>query len=61
MASLAAGGTGLAVVDEHGHFQGLVPPHRLAGILLRETTRISTGSAASWPPLPTPEPPARKQ
>ena len=27
---------GLAVVDEHGHFQGLIPPHRLAGILLRE-------------------------
>jgi magnesium transporter len=27
---------GLAVVDEHGHFQRLIPPHQLAGILLRE-------------------------
>jgi magnesium transporter len=27
---------GLAVVDEHGRFQGLIPPHRLAGILLDE-------------------------
>ena len=27
---------GLAVVDEHGHFKGLIPPHRLAGILLAE-------------------------
>jgi magnesium transporter len=26
----------LAVVDEHGRFQGLIPPHRLAGILLTE-------------------------
>jgi hypothetical protein len=27
---------GLAVVDRHVHFQGLIPPHRLAGILLKE-------------------------
>jgi magnesium transporter len=27
---------GLAVVDEHGHVQGVIPRHRLAGILLRE-------------------------
>jgi magnesium transporter len=27
---------GLAVVDRRGHFQGLIPPHRLAGILLKE-------------------------
>ena len=26
----------MAVVDEHGHFQGLIPPHRLASIQLRE-------------------------
>jgi hypothetical protein len=51
---------GVAVVDEYGHFQAN-PPHRLAGILLRSTTRISTGSAAFWPPLLMPEPPARNQ
>ena len=27
---------GLAVVDDHGRFQGLIPPHRLAAILLAE-------------------------
>ena len=27
---------GLAVVDEHGRFEGLIPPHRLAAILLAE-------------------------
>ena len=48
------------MVDEYGHFQAN-PPHRLAGILLRSTTRISTGSAAFWPPLLMPEPPARNQ
>jgi hypothetical protein len=36
-------------------------PNGVAGILLRSTTRISTGSAAFWPPLLMPEPPARNQ
>lgn len=30
------GESGLAVVDDHGQFQGLIPPHRLAAILLEE-------------------------
>jgi hypothetical protein len=61
MASVEAGGTGVAVVNEYSHFQALILPRGSTASCSGNTTRILTGSAAFWPPLLTPEPPARKQ
>ena len=52
---------GVAVVDEYGHFQGLILPTGSPASCSGSTTRISTGSPPFRPPLLTPEPPARKQ
>ena len=59
--SFRAGGTRSRGGDEYGHFQGLIRPTGSPAPCSGSTTRISTGSAAFWPPLLTPEPPARKQ
>jgi len=61
MASVEAGGTRRRGGDEYRHFQGPILPTGSPAPCSGSTTRISTGSAAFWPPLLTPEPPARKQ
>jgi len=55
------GEPGVAVVNEYSHFQALIVPRGSPASCSGSTTRILTGSAAFWPPLLTPEPPARKQ
>jgi magnesium transporter len=52
---------GLAVVDEHGRFLGLIPPDRLASILLREHDEDLDRLGGFLSQVLTPEPPARKQ
>lgn len=51
MASVEAGGTRSRGGDEYGHFQGLILPTGSPAPCSGSTTRISTGSAAFWPPL----------
>jgi magnesium transporter len=41
------GASALAVVDGHGHFVGMIPPHRLLGVLLRSTKKTSLALQAS--------------
>jgi hypothetical protein len=61
MTSVEAGEPGVAVVNEYSHFQAFILPRGSPASCSGSTTRILIGSAAFWPPLLTPEPPAKKQ
>ena len=48
------GESALAVVDGHGHFVGMIPPHRLLGVLLSEHEEDLARSAGFLKPRRSP-------